>query len=143
MAKRSELQAAYAATRYRLFLPDGHCDLRVGQPSALMVDWLKREDMSSFALLTAYNPASRLLSDQENRQRQAALWAEVEQLAQPFAVGENVAEAADWPVEASLCILGLRLSEACALGRKYGQNALLFGTPDGVPHLHWIEETGS
>lgn len=99
--------------------------------------------MCSFALLTACNPASRISADHENLQRQAALCAEVRQLAYPFVLGENVAEAGDWPVEASLCILGLSLSEACALGRKYGQNALLFGTPDGVPHLHWIEETGS
>ncbi len=31
MAKTSELEAAYQATTYRVFLPGGSCDLRVGQ----------------------------------------------------------------------------------------------------------------
>jgi hypothetical protein len=40
----AELATAYRATTYRVFLPGGHCDLRIDQPCQQLADWLKAND---------------------------------------------------------------------------------------------------
>lgn len=141
MAKTTELEAAYRATSYRVFLPEGLCELRLDQPSLAFSAWLKASGAQQFALLTAHNPGSQRLAATVNSERQSAL--EVELLVagyEPYA-GENVADQAecDWPPEESCCVLHIGLGEAKAIGAKYGQNAVVHGMTDGVPHLIWIE----
>ena len=41
MAKTSELEAAYRATTYRVYLPGGQCDLRPGVASEALRCWLE------------------------------------------------------------------------------------------------------
>jgi len=140
MAKKSELDGAYRATTYRVRLPDAVCDLKIDQPSPIMRDWLRRMEFSTFSLLTAYNPASQLLSSEDNERRQNALRSELEQGGVTFLAGDNCPDSEAWPVEPAICIFDLALQDACQLGLKYGQNALVFGKSDGMPHLHWISD---
>lgn len=141
MAKKSELVAAYRATTYRVSLPDAVCDLRVDQLSPLMRDSLQQMEFNTFSVLTAYNPASQLLSPEDNEKRQNALRSELERGGVTFLAGDNRPDTEVWPVEPSVCIFDLSLQDVCQLGLKYGQNALVFGERDGVPHLHWLTDT--
>jgi hypothetical protein len=140
MATRSELLRAYAATTYRIFLPDGAADLRLDQASEPLCYWLEKTGLRSFAILTAHNPASVLFTAIENAQFQLALRADLQVGEHRVFGGENLADEAGWPPEESCCVFDLPLSAAAELGRKYGQNAILFGGQDAIPRLYWMEE---
>lgn len=136
MAKTSELAAAYRAACYRVFLPDGPCDLRIGEISPRLVAWMASAKVACFAVVTAENPASQLLSAAENAARQHRLCGELTGF-QSF-TGENIAADGDWPLEHSYFVAGVSREAACVLGRKFGQNAVLVGAAEGIPELCWI-----
>lgn len=140
MAKTSELEAAYKATTYRVFLPGGLCDLRVGQASEALRCWLETTGSTRFAVITAYNPGSVATAEAINAERQAALECDLlEGNYEPYAA-QNLPDAAGAPQEESCFVPDLSVEDACALAGDYGQNAVIGGGLDGVPHLVWIEE---
>ncbi len=138
MAKTTELETAYRATMYRVYLPDGRCDLRPGVASETLRCWLEATGATCFAVLTACNPASLPLDGNENASRQSQLECELLDSGFETYVGENVADDAAWPVEESCFVPGIAVAEAMTLGGKYGQNAVLCGGADGVPELVWL-----
>ncbi len=138
MAKTTELEAAYRATTYRVYLPDGRCDLRPGVASETLSCWLEAAGATCFAVLTACNPASLPLDENENASRQAQLECELLDSGYEIHAGENVADDPAWPVEESCFVPDIAVAEAMALGEKYGQNAVLCGGADGVPELEWL-----
>jgi len=138
MPTRSELEAAYRATTYQVFLPAGRLDLRIGIADPALAAWLQQEDVASWALLTACNPGAARLSDSENNERQSALEvALLERGFEPYA-GEHIADAADWPAEQSCLVPHISLAEALGFARQFQQNAILHGVADGVPQLVWV-----
>lgn len=138
MPTRSELDAAYRATRYRVFLPGGVRELRIGTPDGTLAAWLAGEGAADWAVLTACNPASKRLAEAENRVRQAALEiALLEMGLEPY-TAENVADDAGWPAEESCFVTGLPADAARGLAARFGQNALVCGAADGVPRLVWV-----
>lgn len=141
MAMTNELAVAYRATTYRVFLPPGICALRVNQPAETLRGWLEMAGASQFAILTAHNPGSQRLDAAHNLMRQQALQQDVLRRGYLMFPAENVSDGAGWPVEESCCVIGMALAEADQLAYQYGQNALVFGGKDGIPHLHWIEKT--
>lgn len=138
MAKTTELETAYQATTYRVYLPDGRCDLRPGVASETLRCWLEAAGETCFAVLTACNPASLPLDGSENASRQSQLECELLDSGFETYVGENVADDAAWPVEESCFVPGIAVAEAMVLGERYGQNAVLCGGADGVPKLVWL-----
>jgi hypothetical protein len=139
MAMTIELESAYRATTYRLFLPGGSCELRAGVASETLRCWLETAGVTTFSILTAHNPGSRLTDPDENTQRQAQLECDLLELGyEPYA-GENVATDEDWPAEESCFVPGISVAEAMALGGRYGQNAIVCGGADGLPELVWLE----
>lgn len=140
MATKTELDKAYRATTYRVFLPAGALDLRIDTPHGDWAAWLAANDVDEWAILTAANPASRPLPARENGERQARLeCALLEAGYEPFVV-ENLADDGNWPVEESCFVPGISPEETMALAREFGQNAVLLGGADGVPRLVWTEE---
>lgn len=137
----TQLEVAYRATTYRVFLPGGSCDLRLDEACEALRGWLKTAGCRQFAIITADNPGSQPTAEAINAERQAQLECDlIEGNYEPYA-GQNVPDAADWPVEESCFVPDLAPEDACALARDYGQNAVVCGGPDGVPHLVWVEET--
>ena len=140
MAKTSELEQAYRATTYRVFLPGGQCDLRIGEANDTLRCWLETSGCEAFAIVTAHNPASVRESEAVNAERQAQLECDLlEGNYEPYA-GQNVPDADDWPVEESCFVPDLMPEDALALAEDYGQNAVVVGGADGVPHLCWVGE---
>lgn len=137
MAKTTDLDSAYRATTYRVFLPGGAIDLRIGEASPVLAGWLAGAGAAGFAIVTAYNPGSVPADD--NAERQAQLECELlEGNYEPYA-GENLPDG-EGPVEESCFVPDLALEDACALAADYGQNAVVCGGADGLPRLVWIEE---
>lgn len=145
MAKTSELEVAYQATTYRVFLPSGICELRLGQPCEGLRCWLETADCTEFALITAHNPGGQPTAEAINAERQSQLECDLlEGNYEPYAAQHEADGEADgkaWPVEESCFVPDISREDACALAADYGQNAVVCGGPDGVPHLVWIEET--
>ena len=137
MAKTTEFGTAYRATTYRVFLPGGGCDLRLGMASETLRCWLETAGVIRFAILTAHNPGSLPVAAEENALRQAELECALLELGyEPYA-GENVADDDSWPDEESCFVPGISGAEAQVLARRYGQIAIVCGGADGVPELVW------
>lgn len=128
---RPEIEAAYRATSYRV---GSDLVLRVGETSPALDELLARRDLGEWAYLTAHNPGSVALSDEENRARQSELLRRV--AGYPVLLGEAVGDDGTWR-EASVLVLGIRPENALELAREFGQNAIICGTRGGVAELVW------
>ena len=140
MAKTSELEAAYRATTYQVFLPGGTCELRLDVPCEALRAWLETAGCSAFALITAHNTGGQPAAEAINAERQSQLECELlEGNYEPYAA-LHVADDKAWPIEESCFVPDISPEDACALAADYGQNAVVCGASDGVPHLVWVEE---
>lgn len=135
-----KLDRAYRATTYRVFLPGGVADIRIGEANARLKTWLAAEAAESWAILTAYNPGSQLQESALNAERQSELeCALLEQGYLTFA-GENRADEGGWPDEESCLVVDISMKNSMALAGRFRQNALVFGKKDGIAHLLWVNE---
>lgn len=140
MTKTEPLEADYRASTYRVFLPGGAVYLRIDEANAGLAGWLAAEDISTWAILTAYNPASGRLEAAKNAEYQSQLECILlEQGFLPF-VGENVADDGVWPNEESCFIPEIDLKNSMAIAQRFGQNAIVFGEADGLARLVWLEK---
>jgi len=138
MAKTTDLEVAYRATTYRVFLPGGICELRLDVASETLRCWLETAGATRFVIVTAHNPGGQRVDAEQNALRQAQLECELLEMGfEPYA-GENVADDDEWAEEESCFITDMALEEALALAGKYGQNAIVCGGDDGVPELGWV-----
>jgi hypothetical protein len=96
---------------------------------------LDQRRADQWAYITAYNPGSRLLSKEDNIRRQQALVQAVQARGLTFFEGESVLDPAVWPPEPSLLILAIPPGDARALGRQFGQLAVLVGRRDQPARL--------
>jgi len=141
MAKTSELEAAYTATTYRVYLPGGICELRIGQPCETLRCWLETAECKEFALITAHNPGSQPVDEAINAERQSQLECELlEGNYEPY-MAQHEADAEGWPSEESCFVPDISREDACALAADFGQNAVICGGADAIPHLVWIEDS--
>jgi hypothetical protein len=81
----------------------------------------------TYAYITAFNPGSSRLTDEENHARQSELINIVRQLAHPAFPGEGIGDDGVWPPEQSVLVLGIEYAAAVQLGRQFGQRAIVFG----------------
>lgn len=141
MAMKNPLEILYRATTYRVFLPGGYAELRIGQASEVLSNWLETSGVQSFVIITAYNPGSRLLAAALNAERQSQLECDLlEGNYEPYA-GENVPDDESGLLEESCFVPDILLEDARALAEDYGQTAIVFGGDNGIPELVWIEKT--
>ena len=124
--EHSELVEAYRATSYR-GKPRGEPDwsLRLDEPAP--VD-------GPIAYITADNPGSRRLSDDENTRRRRRLETELREASHSFFPGRSVADEGDWPDEYGFWVRGVDRREAREIAAGFDQNAIVF-VDDGVAEL--------
>jgi Protein of unknown function (DUF3293) len=121
------LLEAYRRTAFNADTPKGRLSLRVGQRCRELDDLLTDHGVSTWAYVTAFNPGSIRLRDEENTARQHELEGVVASLGVPSYSGEGVVDDGQWPPEPSLLILGIGRGDAVRLGRQYGQLAVVCG----------------
>jgi hypothetical protein len=134
------LRAAYEATSYILALPDGPVTLRVGVPAPALDAWLTAHGHDVWAWLTAFNPQSRRLADDDNARRLDALKSALRAAGWSWLEGRALADDARWPEEQSVFVAGMSRSDALGLAAAWGQAAILCGCNGGEPDLAWIAE---
>ncbi|MCX9157324.1 DUF3293 domain-containing protein [Niveibacterium sp. 24ML] len=131
------LIAAYRATRY-IVQTEAPLTLRINQPETALAALLGSHAVAEAAIVSAANPGSQPLPDRENAARHRALQAAVAQLRLAALPTRHVADAGDWPDESGLLVLGANLEAASALGRRFGQNAIVSIAADNTPRLHLL-----
>ena len=91
--------------------------------------------MFSWAFISAWNPYSKKVSEEDNEIRHAKLIKLVETKKFPTSEGYGVPENEEWEAEKSLLILGISRREAIFFGKRMEQNAIVWGRLGGVPEL--------
>lgn len=129
------LLAAYRRTRFCADTAQGRSVIRVGETCPELDALLRATGCERWAYITAFNPGSVRLSDDQNDARQRELEDAVRQLGQPMFPGEGIAEHGAWPPERSILVLGMECEVAVQLGRRFGQRAIVCGELGGFPVL--------
>ena len=95
-------------------------------------------DRPTWALITAANPYSQPLSERENQRRYQRLSKHLKGLQLPLipAVGKD--QTGVWTPEPSWLILGITRPKAIAIGRKFEQNAIVYGELNQAAELQWL-----
>jgi hypothetical protein len=126
-----ELLEAYRNTQFMVFSPA--ITIRIGEISESLERLLIAKGIREWVYITSINPYSRIHSKEENEQFFEALKEDVS----PYTnyLGEGVGTDPDWEAEKSLLILGIEREKAIELGKKYGQNAIVFGEAGGEAEL--------
>ena len=88
---------------------------------------------TDWAYITASNPSSIVLPDNENMARHQSLAEDLKEYI--YLEGYGVGEDPKWKPEISFLVLGINLDAAKALGNKYGQNAIVTGKIGEVAEL--------
>lgn len=133
------LVAAYEITRYRVRYQPGFV-LRIGRRSDALAKLLERRAIPSAAFMTAWNPWSRPRTLFANRKAQQDLLGDLRWLGCRVLPGFGAYPDRSGRGEPSLLVLGIREEDACDLGRRYSQNAIVFAERDAVPRLVLLRE---
>ena len=138
MGFRDDLHAAYRSTSYHVDGPRGRFVIRVGEPCPDLDGLLHGAGAHTWAFITAHNPCSRRLDDEENCRRHVDLEAAVLAMGLRYHPGEGVGEEGDWPAERSLLVLGIDEQQAAVLARQFGQAAIVCGATGEAARLVWV-----
>jgi hypothetical protein len=130
-----ELRDAFRNTRYELQLATGTICLGVDQRCAGLGDWMRANDCSCAAWLTAFNPGSRARDHSLNAAAQQQLESRLVNDGYKFCRGTAVDPTGCWPPEPSVLVAGMSSDAALAIARDFGQVAFLWCTADATPRL--------
>ena len=137
---RAELAAIYRRAAYRVQLEeDLAVDLVVGARCPGLDQWLSSRGARSWGFLTAVNPGSRRLAEEENRIRLARLVGRLRESGCELRAGVGLDPAGEWPPEPSFLVVGASTEALAAWAAEFDQAAFLLGTLGGPPQLVFVE----
>lgn len=125
---------AYRETHYLTRGSEDLC-LRVDQPNPNLISAQQRHQSDCSAFITACNPFSAELSDQDNAERQADLATHLQSLGLTFIEGIGQHPTNSWDGEPSFLVFGLSLETATELCIQLEQNGFIWSGADGIPRL--------
>jgi len=109
--------------------------LRVGQQSVPLMTAHQAHGVECSAFITACNPRSLRLDDEQNVRRQSVLDAALRDTGLCYVDGFGHDHRGHWPGEPSFLVFGLSLHAARGLALQFDQNALLWIGEDAIPQL--------
>lgn len=138
---RAALDTIYRRAVYRVQLEDDLAvDLTVGARSPGLDRWLAGRGAGRWGFLTAVNPGSRRLSEEENRIRLARLVALLRTRDLELRAGAGLDPAGEWPPEPSLLVVGASEEELARWAAEFEQAAFLAGDTGSAPRLVFVGE---
>lgn len=142
---RASLDRAYRATLYRVRLPGAELTLRIGVRDAVSEKRLAQFAgcRRHWALVTPCNPHSRRLMDWQNRLRHAGMEAGLRASGLVYYPSLHDDPAGQWPDEAGFLLVDSPHGLARALGRQYGQNAIVAARLGEAPRLVYLGTAGT
>ena len=132
------LADAYRHTTYRVLAADESIDIRIGAVNPALERLLQAGQVHTWAFVTASNPRSQELSREGNAKRNDAMKRSLREAGWRYLEALGVPDRQGWPPEQSVLIPGIGRDEAIALGRRWEQNAIVFGKVGEPPELVWI-----
>ncbi len=122
---------AYKSTTYKVFKPN--LEIQIGVLNNDLNDLLGKNNATEWAYITAINPYSRVLTDLENQDRHLQL----QEVANSFLTyeGHGIGTDPSWEPELSLLVIGVSKAEAILIGKKFEQNAIVYGEIYSTPEL--------
>lgn len=133
-----ELKDAFRQARYEVLEPK--FEFKIGEVSTGLNRLLEQYRRRTFAFITPFNPGSQVIPDSDNEERFQSFNKAVSKYVTFEGYGGGQAEG--WPLERSLLILGISLSSAKRLGRRFGQDAIVFGFRNKPPEIVVLSEQG-
>jgi|LakMenEpi03May11_1017334.scaffolds.fasta_scaffold02265_2 hypothetical protein len=130
-----ELFEAYKNTTYRVYLPLGEIDIRIGVMNPLLQQLLLSNHVESWAFITAYNPYSVMQNEDVNTLLNTQLERYLLEKQYVFFKGIGVGDDDSWEPEASFMVLNIRKEDAIKLGKQFKQNAIVAGVIGKFPEL--------
>ena len=109
--------------------------LKIGMHSPELASIYKTSHKHTAAFITAFNPYSQELSNQENKDRNLKLEELIQSLGFDYIYGEGKCGEGDWDGEESFLILGISEKQASDIGKEYEQNAIVWCDKDAIPQL--------
>ena len=131
----ADLIASYRAADYRAGSGSAAISLRIDQCSESLSQLLAASGRQCAVFITAYNPCSQSCSFEVNQAAHTRLRAELSRHTDQIIEGTGSDPSGAWPPEQSLLALGIDLATAQALGRQFGQNAVVWADADAIPRL--------
>ena len=117
---------AYLATDYQVYpTPSKTLHIRINQKNIELDQFLKGHQ--SWAYITAWNPNSKVLPMEENKQRNEALVKILQTKGFVYYPGKGVPDKGDWIPEASFLVVDLSKKAAIEIGQQYDQKAIVWG----------------
>lgn len=137
-AERARLERLFRRARYRVELASGAVELAIGERSAELDRDLERAGASTWAIVTACNPGSVLLGEEENRRRSAELARRLSDAGGSTHPSTGIDPDGQWPDEPGFLVTGVARAALVALAAELGQIAIVVGGRGGAAELLWI-----
>lgn len=129
------LIANYTRADYRIGTAADRITLKIDQYSEPLAQFLATLNQSCAAIISAYNPYSQLLSDEENVAAHESLGHFLACHAYQGIESVHTDPAGVWPAEKSFFIPGIDMHSAQSLGQQFSQNAIVWIERDAIPRL--------
>jgi len=111
--------------------------LRLGKSSQQLIEFLIDNQTMEWSIITAFNPGSKLLDNQVNKQRHLELLNRLTEENRRWVLSKNADPAGQWPDEIGCFILDISKADALVLAKAMGQKGLVYGSLEGVAQLLW------
>jgi hypothetical protein len=131
------LLKAYKQTTYAV--PSLKINIRIGEKCPLLDQLLQKLERRSWCFVTAWNPQSKLFSDEENKTRNHKLKEGLIQSGYIYYDGLGIGDDGQWPPEESILVIGINRLEALEIAKEWEQNAIVFGEIDEKASLILIK----
>ena len=132
----NSLIEAYKNTKYIVFEPT--LIIEIGKLNQEIDDIIIKHNSNAWAFITAYNPYSRVLTEEENK----VLHNKLKELTEKYVTfeGHGVGQDPTWEPELSLFIIGISKGDASEIGKEFEQNAIVYGEVNNPPELLILNE---
>ena len=129
-----DLISAYEVTNFHVKAEPAFT-LNVGKVSEELRMLFKQSNVTNAAFITAWNPYSKSLSDEENQASNDQLENELNIRSLKFINGFGQDPLGQWSGEDSFLVLGIDLEASKTLGIQFEQNAIVWSDSDAIPNL--------
>ncbi|MEC5166738.1 hypothetical protein RCH18_002486 [Flavobacterium sp. PL11] len=132
-----ELLEAYSNTNYHVFNPK--LLINIGKENIELNIFLKEKNYKSWCYITAWNPLSASnFTIEDNTTLNNQLLEDIKKY--PNHIGEGKDAEGIWPGEESYFVCNISKEKSIELGKKYKQNAIVFGTINEMAELIILEK---
>lgn len=133
------IEPSFNATSYIVHLGNENIVLRIGEYNQRLDTLLEEANQQTWAWITAANPGAQQVSEKVNAARFREMLALVSHQKLKYLAADAVPDSPGWPIEPGLFIFGIPLESALDIGRQFGQLAILAGSKNRVPQLHYCD----